>query len=71
MRRAPADLPFVPSRMLPMIDSLLDTVARAAYNTHWYETSPTWENASEDVKEWVRKQVLNVIREYERAIRAD
>jgi len=54
-----------------MIDSLLDTVARAAYNTHWYETSPTWENASEDVKEWVRKQVLNVIREYERAIRAD
>jgi len=51
-----------------MIDPLLDT---AAYYTHWREPSPIWENASDDVKDWIRAQVTNVIREYERAIRVD
>ena len=54
-----------------MIPSLLDTLARAAYHTHWREPSPIWENASEPVKDWIRKQVLDIIREYERAIRVD
>jgi hypothetical protein len=50
---------------------LLDTLAKAAYYTHWRDISPVWENASEDVKDWVRAQVRNVIKEYERAIRPD
>jgi len=55
-----------------MIDSdRLDTLAKASYYTHWRPPSPVWENASERVKEWVREQVTNVIREYERAIRVD
>lgn len=38
-----------------------EEVAQAIYNTHWREGSPTWLNASEDVKNWVRAQAVSAL----------
>lgn len=54
-----------------MIDALLDTIAEAIYNAHWKEKSPVWPDASDNVKEFVRKQAFEAIRAYERSIRTD
>lgn len=39
-----------------MVDDMLEAVAKAIYMTHWREGCPIWDNASENVKQWVRKQ---------------
>jgi len=44
-----------------MSDKLIEQVARAIYRTHWRAPSPVWENASDDVKDWVRKQAMSAI----------
>jgi hypothetical protein len=37
-------------------DQLVDGLARALYMTHWREPAPTWERASEAVRDWVNAQ---------------
>ena len=39
----------------------LSRVAKAIYETHWREGSPTWIAASDEVKDWVRAQACNAI----------
>jgi hypothetical protein len=34
----------------------LEDVAQAIYRTHWRAPSPTWEETSEEVRDWVRAQ---------------
>jgi len=57
-------------------DEIQEIAARAIYNTHWKlpEESargldphfpPTWETASEAVRDWVRKQAAAAIAAYE------
>lgn len=41
--------------------SLIDNVARAIYTTHWRAPSPVWENASQNVRNWVRAQAWNAV----------
>ncbi len=47
-----------------MSESLLDTVARAIYRTHWRAPSPVWEATSDDVRDWVRKQAVSALEAY-------
>jgi len=54
-----------------MLDALRDTIAEAIYNAHWKEKNPLWVDASDNVKEFVRKQAVEAIRAYERSIRTD
>jgi|GraSoiStandDraft_46_1057282.scaffolds.fasta_scaffold365520_3 hypothetical protein len=44
-----------------MNNELIEQVARAIYRTHWRAPTPVWENASEDVRNWVRKQAQSAI----------
>jgi hypothetical protein len=37
-------------------DQLVDGLARALYMTHWREPAPSWEKASEAVREWVKAE---------------
>ena len=39
----------------------IETVAMAIYSTHWRAPSPTWDEASEEVRDWVRKQALSAM----------
>jgi hypothetical protein len=42
---------------LPMPeDQLVDGLARTIYMTHRRESAPTWEKASDAVRDWVRAQ---------------
>jgi hypothetical protein len=42
-------------------DHLIDVVARAIYRTHWRAPSPTWDNASASVRDWVKAQARAAI----------
>ena len=43
-----------------LIDDI-EAVARAIYETHWRRPAPRWDEASDDVRDWVRKQALSAI----------
>lgn len=43
----------------------IEAIARRIYYTHWREPMPPWENASENVRDWVRKQAESAISEIE------
>jgi hypothetical protein len=42
-------------------ETIKNEVAKAIYQTHWREPSPTWENADTEVREWVSKQAENAL----------
>lgn len=50
-------------------DRCIDVLARELYSTHWKQNPttgrfpPIWENASKEVKEYVRKQAQSVAEE--------
>jgi hypothetical protein len=44
-----------------MLSAEIEAVATAIYSTHWRAPSPPWSEASEEVRDWVRKQALSAI----------
>jgi hypothetical protein len=55
---------ITPSRRPGIRVSRLDTVeivARAIYGAHWKSSAPRWEQASTQVREWVRVQARAAI----------
>ena len=44
-----------------MLADEIDQVAKAIYATHWRKPSPDWEEASEEVRDWVSAQALSAI----------
>lgn len=49
-----------------MTPTEIDRVARAIYTTHWRQTPsgnhpPTWENTTEEIRDWVRAQAVSAI----------
>ena len=47
-------------------DEIVERLAKKIYKTHWRSPNPVWENASENVKDWVRQQALDVLDELQR-----
>jgi hypothetical protein len=50
--------------------SLLDPVARAMYATHWRSPSPSWDETSDEVRDWMRAMAwsaINAVRDMDRA----
>jgi hypothetical protein len=45
------------------IEQSIDGLAKAIYNVHRSDSSPTWENSSDDVKDWLRAQA-RAVKEY-------
>jgi hypothetical protein len=43
----------------------VENVAEAIYKRHWRAPSPVWENASDNVKSFVREQAIAAIHSYE------
>ncbi len=42
-------------------EQVVDGVARAIYLAHWRPPSPEWEQASENVRNWVRVQAREAL----------
>ena len=42
-------------------DETIEGLSRAIYNTHLRPPTPTWDNSSENVKDWVRAQARNAL----------
>jgi len=45
----------------PLPDELVEGVAKAIYETHWAKPAPPWENASANVRGWVREQATSAL----------
>jgi hypothetical protein len=63
MPRGPEPL-LIPEMTLAQ---LIERVARTIYETHWRSPSPSWEQTSDEVREWVRAQALSAINELREA----
>lgn len=42
-------------------EQVVEGLAGAIYMTHWREPAPTWENASDASREWVRAQAREAL----------
>ncbi len=49
------------SRVAIPEEQVVEGVARAIYSAHWRPPSPEWEQASENVRNWVRVQAREAL----------
>ena len=49
------------ARLRLLDEQVIEGVARAIYMTHRKEPAPVWENARQEIREWVREQARSVL----------